>query len=159
MCVNRCAVTNAYISGTGFYVPPREVTNEALIAEYGIETTHEWIVQRTGIRERRIAAPEELTSTLAIAAAKQALADARMDAKELDLVICATVTGDHPMPATAVLVQQKLGAPNCPAFDISAACAGFVYGLTIADAFIATGRARRPPRPAPRGCAASRSRT
>jgi 3-oxoacyl-[acyl-carrier-protein] synthase-3 len=129
------------ILGTGHYLPAPVRTNDDIAKM--VDTSDEWIRERTGIRERRIAPPEVQNSDMATAAAKSALEAAGVAPSEVDLIIVATVTGDHPMPATAVLVQQKLGAPNCPAFDISAACAGFVYALTIADSFIATKRARR----------------
>ncbi len=129
------------ILGTGHFLPEHVRTNDELAQL--VETSDEWIRDRTGIRERRIAPPDLQNSDMAAAAARRALEAAGTAATDVDLVIVATVTGDHPMPATAVLVQQKIGAGNCPAFDVSAACAGFVYGLTIADAFIATGRARR----------------
>jgi 3-oxoacyl-[acyl-carrier-protein] synthase-3 len=126
------------ISGTGHYLPTTVRTNAEL--SQTIDTSDQWIRERTGIRERRIAPPEIATSDMATAAGAQALAAAGLSAGELDMIIVATVTPDMPMPATAVLVQQKLAArPDCPAFDISAACAGFVFGLSIADKFIATG--------------------
>ncbi len=129
------------ILGTGHFLPDTVRTNNDLAQL--VDTSDEWIRERTGIRERRIAPLDVQNSDMAAGAAKRALEAAGVPANEVDLIIVATVTGDHPMPATAVLVQQKLGAPNCPAFDISAACAGFVYALAIADAFIVTGRARR----------------
>lgn len=125
------------ILGTGHYLPPTIRTNADL--ERMVDTSDAWIVERTGIRERRIASPDVVTSDMATAAAKQALEQAELSAKDLDMIIVATVTPDAPMPATAVFVQQKLGAPVCPAFDLSAACAGFVFGVSIADQFIRTG--------------------
>src|SRR6185295_14272968 len=103
----------------------------------------EWIVSRTGIRERHVAAPNELTSDLATAAAKNALADAKLSPTDLDLIIVATITMDMPTPATACFVQSKLGAPQAAAFDISAACSGFVYGLSLAKALIESGAYKR----------------
>ncbi|HEY8072704.1 MAG TPA: beta-ketoacyl-ACP synthase III [Labilithrix sp.] len=125
------------ILGTGHYLPPNVRTN--LDLEKMVETSDAWIVERTGIRERRIAPEGIVTSDMASAAAKQALEAAELEAKDLDMIIVATVTPDMPMPATAVFVQQKLGAGNCPAFDLSAACAGFIFGITIADQFIRSG--------------------
>jgi 3-oxoacyl-[acyl-carrier-protein] synthase III len=108
-----------------------------------VDTSDEWIVERTGIRERHIAAEGETTSDMAARAAVAALEAAGLRATDIDLIICATVTPDMQLPATAVFVQQKIGArSDCPAFDIAAACAGFIYGLSIADRFIGGGAAR-----------------
>jgi 3-oxoacyl-[acyl-carrier-protein] synthase-3 len=107
-----------------------------------VETSDAWITERTGIRERRIAPDGVVTSDMAAAAGKAALEMAGLTARDLDMIIVATVTPDMPMPATAVFVQQKLGAGLCPAFDLSAACAGFVFALSVADQFIATGQMR-----------------
>lgn len=105
-----------------------------------VDTSDQWIVERTGIRERRIAAEGENTSDMASAAARRALEAAEVDPRDVDLIIVTTVTPDMPLPATAMFVQQKIGARNdCPAFDLAAACAGFIYGLSIADQFIRTG--------------------
>jgi 3-oxoacyl-[acyl-carrier-protein] synthase-3 len=104
-----------------------------------VDTTDAWITERTGIRERRIAPDGVFTSDMATSAAKEALAMAGLAATDIDMIIVGTVTPDMPMPATAAFVQQKLGASNCPSFDLSAACAGFVYGLTIADQFVRSG--------------------
>jgi 3-oxoacyl-[acyl-carrier-protein] synthase III len=129
------------ISGTGHYAPARVLTNQDL--ERMVDTSDEWIVERTGIRQRHLAAEGETTSDMASRAAMAALEAAGLSAKDLDLIIVATVTPDMPLPATAVFVQQKIGARNdCPAFDIAAACAGFIYGMSIADRFLATGAAR-----------------
>src|SRR5688572_28255562 len=125
------------ILGTGHYLPPVVRTNVDL--EKMVETTDSWIIERTGIRERRIAPEGIVTSDMATEAAKQALEAAEMKAEDLDLIVIATVTPDMPMPATAVFVQQKLGAGSCPAFDISAACGGFIFALSIADQFIRSG--------------------
>ncbi len=130
----------ARILGTGHYLPPIVRTNADLAKM--VDTTDEWITERTGIRERRIAPPEIVTSDMAAAAAESALKMAGLTAADLDMIIVGTVTPDMPMPATAVFVQQKLGAVNIPSFDISAACAGFLYGLSIADNFIRAGAAR-----------------
>ncbi|MBX3186708.1 MAG: ketoacyl-ACP synthase III [Labilithrix sp.] len=125
------------ILGTGSYLPPIVRTN--LDLEKMVETSDAWIMERTGIRERRIAPEGIVTSDMATAAAKQALEAAELSPADLDLIIVGTVTPDMPMPATAVFVQQKLGARSCPAFDLSAACAGFIFGLSIADQFIRSG--------------------
>jgi 3-oxoacyl-[acyl-carrier-protein] synthase-3 len=131
------ALPRSRILGTGHYLPPTVRTNHDL--EKMVETSDAWITERTGIRERRIASDGVFTSDMAAAAAKNALEAAGVRAADLDMIIVGTVTGDMPMPATAAFVQQKIGAPNCPAFDLSAACAGFVFGLSIADQFIKTG--------------------
>jgi 3-oxoacyl-[acyl-carrier-protein] synthase-3 len=107
-----------------------------------VETTDAWITERTGIKERRVAPDGVVTSDMATAAARNALEMAGLKASDLDMIIVGTVTPDMPMPATAVFVQQKLGAGCCPAFDLSAACAGFVFGLSIADQFIASGQVK-----------------
>ncbi|MBP9114583.1 MAG: beta-ketoacyl-ACP synthase 3, partial [Polyangiaceae bacterium] len=129
------------IWGTGHYLPSAVRTNRDL--ELLVETSDAWIRERTGIRERRVAAPNERTSDLALEASKRALEAAGCKASEIDLIIVATVTPDMPMPATAVFLQQKLGAGNCPAFDLTAACAGFIFGLSVADQFVKTGAAKR----------------
>ena len=128
------------ILGTGRYVPAKVLTNGDL--EKLVDTSDAWITERTGIRERRIAKDGENTSDMATAAGRAALEAAGVAAADLDMIIVATVTGDSPMPATAVHVQAKLGVSNIPAFDLSAACAGFLYGLSIADQFIRTGQMR-----------------
>jgi 3-oxoacyl-[acyl-carrier-protein] synthase-3 len=129
------------ILGLGHFLPPVVRTNDDLARM--VDTSDEWITERTGIRARRIAPEGTSTSDMASAAAREALASAGLTAAEIDMIIVATVTPDMPMPATAAFVQQKIGAGNIPAFDISAACAGFIYGLSIADQFIATGQMRR----------------
>jgi 3-oxoacyl-[acyl-carrier-protein] synthase-3 len=128
------------ILGTGRYTPAKVVSNSDL--EKIVDTSDSWIAERTGIRRRRIAGDHEVTSDMATAAARNALEMAGLNVADLDMIIVGTISGDTPMPACAVHVQHKLGAEDIPAFDISAACAGFVYGLTIADQFIATGKAR-----------------
>lgn len=120
----------ARIVGTGSYVPEAVLTNRDL--EQRIETTDEWIVSRTGIRERRIAADHECTSDLAARAARAALDMAGVGAEEIELIVVGTITGDFPWPATACLVQEKIGAKRAFAFDVSAACSGFVYALDAA---------------------------
>ncbi|MEC4674272.1 MAG: beta-ketoacyl-ACP synthase III [Nitrospirota bacterium] len=128
---------NSRIVGTGSYVPKRVLTNADL--EAMVETSDSWIVERTGIRERRLAAPGEACSDLAVPAAQQALAAAQVHPSDIDLILVATCTGDSPLPSTASLVQHRLGAVRAAACDISAACCGFVYALTIANAFIKSG--------------------
>ena len=130
------------ILGTGSYAPERVVTNDDLA--HMVDTSDEWIRTRTGIRERRIAAPTETTSDMAVHAARHALADAGVAAQDIDLVIVATLTPDMPMPATACLVQPKLGVPTTAAcFDLAAACSGFIYALDTACAMVASGRYQR----------------
>jgi 3-oxoacyl-[acyl-carrier-protein] synthase III len=131
----------AHIIGTGSYVPEKVVTNRDL--EKLVETTDEWIQERTGIRERRMAAPGENTSDMALKAAVRALEMASTRADELDLVIVGTVTPDMPMPACAAFLAHKLGATKAFAFDLSAACAGSLFGLSVASQFIETGKAKR----------------
>jgi 3-oxoacyl-[acyl-carrier-protein] synthase-3 len=134
------------ITGTGSYLPPNRVSNAALAAQLardGIETSDEWIVERTGIRARHFAAPEVTSSELAVHAARHALEAAGRSAAEIDLIIVATSTPDMVFPSTACIVQQKLGVHGCPAFDVQAVCAGFVYGLTVADSMIRTGAASK----------------
>ncbi len=130
------------ILGTGGYLPERVLTNADL--EKMVDTSDQWIVERTGIRERHLAAEHETTSDLAVAAARQAIAAAGIDVAEIDLIIVATTTPDLIFPSTACLVQYKLGMSNgCAAFDVQAVCSGFVYALSIADNFIRAGQARR----------------
>jgi 3-oxoacyl-[acyl-carrier-protein] synthase-3 len=125
------------ILGLGSYLPPIVRTNADL--EKMVDTTDQWIVERTGIRERRVAPAGMVTSDMATEAAKRALETAELSPTDLDLILVATVTPDVPFPATAAFVQQKLGAGTCPSLDISAACAGFVFGLAAADGLIRTG--------------------
>ncbi len=130
------------IAGCGGYLPERCVPNAALGAEFGIETSDEWIVERTGIRQRHIAAPGETASAMGAAAARQALERAGIEAGQVDAIIVATATPDSAFPATAVRIQQHLGITGGFAFDLSAACTGFVYALGVADALLKTGQAR-----------------
>jgi 3-oxoacyl-[acyl-carrier-protein] synthase III len=130
----------AAITGWGMAVPDRVLTNADL--ERMVETSDEWIRTRTGIRERRVVAPGESTSTLATAAARQAIERARIDPRAIDLVILATCTPDRPFPATACTVQTNLGLRPVPAFDLAAACSGFVYGLNVATSMVRAGSAR-----------------
>lgn len=125
----------ARISGSGHYTPAKVLTNSDL--EKMVDTSDEWIVTRTGIRERRIARKDEAASDLALEASRMALADAGTKARDLDAIILATVTPDVQFPATACFVQDRLGARNAAAFDLSAACSGFIYGLNIAHALVA----------------------
>ncbi|MGJ8621039.1 MAG: beta-ketoacyl-ACP synthase III [Methylophilaceae bacterium] len=127
------------IGGTGSYLPKKVLSNKDL--EKMVDTTDEWIYTRTGIRQRHIAAPEELTSDLATKAAQHAMESANVKAEEIDLIIVATTTPDKIFPSVASMVQRKLGATvsQCPAFDIQAVCSGFVYALSIANNFIKAG--------------------
>ena len=129
----------ARIVGTGAYLPARTVTNDELSRR--VDTSHEWIVKRTGIEERHIAADGEMTSDLACSAARDALANAGMTPDKLDLIVVATTTPDHTFPACAAAVQAKLGADRAVAFDVQAVCSGFVYALAIADNFVKAGQA------------------
>lgn len=128
------------IAGTGSYLPSKILTNADL--ESMVDTTDEWIVTRTGIRQRHIAADGEYTSDLSVQAARRAMVAAEIEASEIDLIIVATTTPDMVFPSTACLVQDKLGISNCPAFDIQAVCSGFVYALATADNFIKAGGAK-----------------
>ena len=129
------------ILGTGSYLPDRILTNEDLAKL--VDTSDEWIVQRTGIRERHVAADGEMTSDLATAAATRALAAAGVSVDQIDLVLLATATPDRTFPASAVEVQRKLGVTHGFAFDLQAVCSGFVYALTVADSLLRTGLARK----------------
>jgi 3-oxoacyl-[acyl-carrier-protein] synthase-3 len=129
------------IIGCGCYLPTRVVTNAELAKT--VDTSDEWIVQRTGIRERRIAAPGELTSGLALRAAQAALANAKVEAQSIDLIVVATATPDNTFPACAVSVQAGLGITSGAAFDLQAVCSGFVFGLATLDALLRTGAYKR----------------
>lgn len=132
------------ITGTGSYLPPQRLTNEQLadqLARDGVETSDQWIVERTGIRARHFAGPEVACSDLAVHAARHALEAAGRRAADIDLIIVATSTPDMVFPSTACILQNKLGANGCPAFDVQAVCSGFVYALGVADAMIRTGAA------------------
>jgi 3-oxoacyl-[acyl-carrier-protein] synthase III len=131
----------AQIIGTGSYAPAQVLTNRDL--EKVVDTSEAWIVERTGIKERRKAAPGEATSDMAVAAAREALARAGMGPEELELIVVGTITPDMPMPSCAVFVQAKLGAKKAFAFDVAAACAGSVYALSVADQFIRSGQVKR----------------
>ncbi|MDO9199584.1 beta-ketoacyl-ACP synthase III [Rhodoferax sp.] len=134
------------ITGTGSYLPPRRLTNDELAAELatqGVETSDDWIVERTGIRARHFAAPDVCSSDLGVEAARRALQAAGVLATDIDLIIVATSTPDMVFPSTACILQNKLGANGCAAFDVQAVCSGFIYALTVADAMIKTGAASR----------------
>src|SRR5450432_4692091 len=125
------------ILGTGAYAPERVLTNHEL--EKLVDTSDQWITERTGIKQRHIAREDETASDMAVVAARRALEMAGLSPADLDMIIVGTITGDLPMPACAVFVQQKLGAGPIPSFDVSAACAGFLYSMSIADQFIRSG--------------------
>lgn len=142
------------ITGTGSYLPPRRLTNADLVAELatqGVETSDEWIVERTGIRARHFAAPDVCSSDLGFEAAKKALEAAGLAPQDIDLIIVATSTPDMVFPSVACILQHKLaqlsdearGIAGCPAFDVQAVCSGFVYALSVADAMIQTGAANK----------------
>ena len=134
------------IRGTGSYLPPDRITNAdfaARLAKDGIDTSDEWIVERTGIRSRHFAAPDVTSSDLALVASRRALEAADCDPQAIDLIVFATSTPDMVFPSAACLLQQKLGVAGCPAFDVQAVCSGFVYALTVADSMIKTGAATR----------------
>ena len=132
---------NAGILGTGHAYPEGILTNADL--EKMVDTSDEWITSRTGIKQRRKAAPGEYTSLFAVRAAREAIERARIDPAEIDTLICATVTPDQILPSTACLIQAELGANNAAAFDLVAACSGFLYGLTMANGLIRTGQSKR----------------
>ena len=134
------------ITGTGSYLPPRRLSNEDIAAELaakGVETSSQWIIERTGIHSRHFAAPDVNCSDLALEAAKNALAAAGLQAGDIDLIIVATSTPDMVFPSSACILQNKLGIAGCPAFDMQAVCSGFVYALTVADAMIKSGSATK----------------
>ncbi len=132
---------NAGILGTGHAYPEGILTNADL--EKLVETSDDWITSRTGIKQRRKAAPGEYTSLFAVKAARQAIERARIDPSEIDTLICATVTPDQILPSTGCLIQAEIGANNAAAFDLAAACSGFLYGLTMANGLIRTGQSKR----------------
>jgi len=125
------------IAGVGSFLPEKVLSNYDL--EKIVETSHDWIVKRTGIEKRHIIADDEGTSDMCVRAAKQALVDAKMTIDQIDMICVATLSGDYKMPATACLVQNKLGAKSIMSFDLNAACSGFIYGLHVVDQFIKTG--------------------
>lgn len=134
------SVIRSAVTGVGSFLPEQVVTNDDL-AKF-VDTTDEWIVERTGIRKRHRARDDEPTSDLAAEAARRALADAGKTAADVDMIIVATTTPDMTFPATASIVQRKIGAPVCIAFDVQAVCSGFVYALSVADGFVARGQAK-----------------
>ena len=134
------SVTRSAVTGVGAYLPEQVVTNADLALI--VDTTDEWIVERTGIRKRHRARDDQPTSDLAVEAAKRALAATGRTADDVDLIIVATTTPDLTFPATAAIVQRKLGVPVCPAFDVQAVCTGFVYAISVADGFVARGLAK-----------------
>ena len=134
------------ITGTGSYLPPNRLTNAQLAADLavrGVETSDEWIVERTGISARHFAAPDVTSSDLGLEAAKRAIEAAGLQAADIDLIIVATSTPDMVFPSVACILQHKLGIAGCPAFDMQAVCSGFVYALTVADAMIKSGAASK----------------
>lgn len=134
-------MTYAKILGTGSYLPANRVSNDDLAQR--VDTSDEWISSRTGIKARRLAADDEKTSDLAAAAGRRALEAAGLQPQDIDLIVVATATPDMQFPSTATIVQQKLGISGCPAFDLQAVCAGFIYAITTADAYIRSGMAKR----------------
>lgn len=134
------------ITGTGSHLPPRRLTNDdmvAMLAPKGIETSDQWIIERTGIRARHFADDGVFASDMGVEAARAALEAAGRTAKDIDLIIVATSTPDMVFPSTAAIIQHKLGVAGCPAFDLQAVCSGFVYALTVADSMIRAGTARK----------------
>ena len=134
------------ITGTGSHLPPRRITNAELaleLAAKGVETSDEWIVERTGIRARHFADPGVNASDLAAHAARHAMEAAGVKPQDIDLIIVATSTPDMVFPSAACILQNKLGIAGCPAFDVQAVCSGFVYALTVADSMIRTGSANK----------------
>lgn len=134
------------ITGTGSFLPPRRLTNADLVLELaakGVESSDHWIVERTGIRTRHFAEPDVGSSDLGVEAARRALQAANLQAQDIDLIIVATSTPDMVFPSTACILQNKLGANGCMAFDVQAVCSGFIYALTVADAMIKTGAVKR----------------
>ncbi|WP_436049580.1 beta-ketoacyl-ACP synthase III [Phenylobacterium sp. LjRoot225] len=133
-------VQRSVVTGVGGYLPDRIVTNDELAKV--VDTSDVWITERTGIRQRHRAADDQPTSDLAVAAARRALESAGRTTDDVDLIVVATTTGDQTFPATATIVQRKLGCPVGPAFDVQAVCSGFVYALSVADGFVARGRSK-----------------
>ena len=133
-------MTYSRIAGTGSYLPEKVVTNKDL--EKTVDTSDEWIRERTGIKRRHIAADDETTSDLALVAANNALEMAGISAGDIDLIVLGTATPDKVFPATACIIQRRLGIGGCAAFDVQAACSGFVYGLDVADRYVRTGAAQ-----------------
>lgn len=137
-------IRHSRITGTGSHLPPRRVTNDdmvAMLAPRGVETSDQWIIERTGIRARHFVEDGVYASDMGVLAARQALEAAGLQAEDVDLIVVATSTPDMVFPSTAAILQHKLGIAGCPAFDVQAVCSGFVYALTVADAMIRTGSA------------------
>jgi len=134
-------IKRAIIAGTGAYLPEQVLTNEDL--EQMVDTSDEWITTRTGMKERRVAAAHEAASDLGANAAEQAIANAGLTAEDIDLILVGTVTPDHLFPSTACRIQARLGAFNAGASDVSAACSGFVYALSLGQAYLGIGSAQR----------------
>src|SRR5689334_11289178 len=130
----------AGILGTGTALPAKVITNHDL--EKLVETSDQWITERTGIKERRQAGPGETTSTLSVLASRRALEMAGISAQDLDLIICSTISPDMPLPSTASFIQRDLEARSCCAFDLAAACSGFLFGTSVAEQYIKTGKAK-----------------
>lgn len=133
-------MTSAGILGTGAALPEKVITNHDL--EKLVDTSDRWITERTGIKERRQAAPSETTSSLSVQASRRALEMAGLSPKDLDLIICSTISPDMPLPSTASFIQRELGARSCCSFDLAAACSGFLFGITVAEQYIKTGKAK-----------------
>lgn len=136
----------ARIAGTGSQLPPGRVTNQELVdrlAADGIQSSNDWIIERTGIHARHFAEPDVTSSMLGVQAARKAIDAAGLQADDIDLIICATSTPDMVFPSVACLIQRELGIHGCPAFDVQAVCSGFIYALTVADSMIRSGVARR----------------
>lgn len=131
---------SAGILGTGAALPEKVITNHEL--EKLVDTSDQWITERTGIQERRQAGPGETTSRLSVQASRKALEMAGLAPRDLDMIICSTISPDMPLPSTAAFIQHQLGARACCAFDLAAACSGFLFGMTVAEQFIKTGKAR-----------------
>lgn len=128
------------IAGTGHYLPPQRLTNKDL--EQRVETSHDWIVERTGIHERRLAGTGETVVTMAEAAAQQALAAAGVSAQDIDMIVMATTSAEQAFPSAACQLQSKLGVTNIPAFDVAAACSGFIFAMSVADQYIRNGQCK-----------------
>ena len=141
MLLSSSSAIGAIIAGTGSCLPEKRLTNDALSRM--VDTNDEWIVQRTGIKERRIAGEGESTATLATQAARRALAAAEIEPKDLDLIVCGTITPEMHFPSTACFVAAALGLNSTPAFDVSAACSGFLYALETGANYIKAGRYKR----------------
>ncbi len=130
---------NAYVSGLGFYVPDQVVTNDDLVKKYGIDTSHEWIVQRTGIEERRFAPEGMATAEMATEAAKRAIADAGLEPDDIEMIVHASISPRHAFPGDGVYIQANLGIPGVPALDVRNQCSGYLYGLATATSMVRSG--------------------